>query len=166
VAARFQRVACAILLSLRHDAVCHDCPSRQATDRATSVPVRASINGNYTMADEQTDKVKTLTDRISPILHGHDPKIQGAVLAEDERRSSRRTRAAESRGKESRDQNAPVCHRRAAWCEVRANQARGDDGSRARGSDAGVDAMLNYGIGPRCMNRGGCHRTSGQPATW
>jgi hypothetical protein len=46
------------------------------------VPVRASINGNYTMADEQTDKVKMLTDRISPILHGHDPKIQGAVLAE------------------------------------------------------------------------------------
>jgi hypothetical protein len=28
------------------------------------------------------DKVKMLTDRISPILHGHDPEIQGAVLAE------------------------------------------------------------------------------------
>src|SRR5436190_9548144 len=58
--------------------------SLQATDRATSVPVRASINGNGNcpMAAEQVDKVKMLTDRISPILHGHNPEIQGAVLAE------------------------------------------------------------------------------------
>jgi hypothetical protein len=55
---------------------------RQATDRATSVPVHASINGNCLMAAEQVDKVKMLTDRISPILHGHKPEIQGAVLAE------------------------------------------------------------------------------------
>ena len=34
------------------------------------------------MAAEQVDKVKMLTDRISPILHGHNPEIQGAVLAE------------------------------------------------------------------------------------
>jgi hypothetical protein len=34
------------------------------------------------MANEQMDKVQLLTDRISPILHGHDPEIQGAVLAE------------------------------------------------------------------------------------
>ena len=46
------------------------------------MPVRASINGNCLMAAEQVDKVKMLTDRISPILHGHKPEIQGAVLAE------------------------------------------------------------------------------------
>ena len=34
------------------------------------------------MAAEQVDKVKMLTDRISPILHGHNAEIQGAVLAE------------------------------------------------------------------------------------
>jgi hypothetical protein len=34
------------------------------------------------MAAEQVDKVKMLADRISPILHGHKPEIQGAVLAE------------------------------------------------------------------------------------
>jgi hypothetical protein len=34
------------------------------------------------MAAEQVDKVKMLADRISPILHGHNPEIQGAVLAE------------------------------------------------------------------------------------
>ena len=34
------------------------------------------------MAAEQVDKVKMLTDQISPILHGHKPEIQGAVLAE------------------------------------------------------------------------------------
>ena len=37
---------------------------------------------NCVMAAEQVDKVKMLTDRISPILHGHNPEIQGAVLAE------------------------------------------------------------------------------------
>jgi hypothetical protein len=37
---------------------------------------------NCLMATEQVDKVKMLTDRISPILHGHNPEIQGAVLAE------------------------------------------------------------------------------------
>jgi hypothetical protein len=46
------------------------------------VPVRASINGNCLMPAEQVDNVKMLTDRISPILHGHSPVIQGAVLAE------------------------------------------------------------------------------------
>jgi hypothetical protein len=45
-------------------------------------PCRCSINGNCLMAAEQVDKVKMLTDRISPILHGHNPEIQGAVLAE------------------------------------------------------------------------------------
>ena len=34
------------------------------------------------MPAEQGDNVKMLTDRISPILHGHSPVIQGAVLAE------------------------------------------------------------------------------------
>jgi hypothetical protein len=40
------------------------------------------INGNCLMAAEQADKVKMLTNRISPILHGHNPEIHGAVLAE------------------------------------------------------------------------------------
>jgi hypothetical protein len=44
-------------------------------------PCRCSINGNCLMAAEQVDKVKMLTDWISPILHGHNPEIQGAVLA-------------------------------------------------------------------------------------
>ena len=62
-----------------HDGVRHDCPLPIGH---RSVPVHASINGNYLMAAEQVDKVKMLTDRISPILHGHNPEIQGAVLAE------------------------------------------------------------------------------------
>jgi len=31
--------------------------------------------------DTEVDKVKALTDRISPILHGQDRRVQGAVLA-------------------------------------------------------------------------------------
>ena len=32
--------------------------------------------------DEQVDQVKALINRISPILHGHDRRVQGAVLAD------------------------------------------------------------------------------------
>jgi hypothetical protein len=32
--------------------------------------------------DKQLDIVKALTDRISPILHGQDRQVQGAVLAD------------------------------------------------------------------------------------
>jgi hypothetical protein len=75
------RVVCAISCRCGATVFATTARSRQAADRATSV-VRASINGNCLMAAEQVDKVKILTDRISPILHGHNPEIQGAVLAE------------------------------------------------------------------------------------
>jgi hypothetical protein len=32
--------------------------------------------------DKEVDQVKTLIDRISPILHGQDRQVQGAVLAD------------------------------------------------------------------------------------
>jgi hypothetical protein len=66
------------LLSLRVFARLPDPDKPQIEQR----PCRYSINGNCLMAAEQVDKVKMLTDRISPILHGHNPEIQGAVLAE------------------------------------------------------------------------------------
>jgi hypothetical protein len=39
--------------------------------------------GDVRHADnEQVDQVKALINRISPILHGHDRRVQGAVLAD------------------------------------------------------------------------------------
>ena len=34
------------------------------------------------LEDKEVDQVKTLVDRISPLLHGQDRQVQGAVLAD------------------------------------------------------------------------------------
>ena len=69
------------VLSLRHDGIATT--ARSDKPQISNVRAGACFN-QWKLPDgsRAMDKVKMLADRISPILHGHKPEIQGAVLAE------------------------------------------------------------------------------------